>query len=174
MITTVKFAKIREGAIIPSKDLENAGYDIYPCFDEDYMIIPPHETKMIPTGICSAFDTDYVIVLKERGSTGTKGIGQRSGIIDSGYRGEWFVPLTNHNNKPILIIKKEYSNAYDGIEYFGIRTLNSNYISYPYEKAICQALLLSVPFADIEEYTYEEIQAIPSKRGDGCLGASGK
>ena len=39
MITTVKFAKIKPNAIIPTKRLEDAGYDIYPCFDEDYIII---------------------------------------------------------------------------------------------------------------------------------------
>lgn len=171
MVTTIKFAKVREGAIIPSKELENAGYDIYPCFDEDYIIIQPHETKKIPTGICSAFDTDYVIVLKERGSTGTKGMGQRAGIMDSGYRGEWFVPITNHNNKPIVICEKNFDVEE---EFSDDGAYGENYIIYPYEKAICQALLLPVPTTVVEEYTYEELQAIPSKRGEGCLGSSGK
>ena len=27
------------------------GFDIYACFDEDYIVINPHETKLIPTGI---------------------------------------------------------------------------------------------------------------------------
>ena len=64
MHTTVKFAKVRPTAIIPTKREEDAGYDIYANFDEDYIRINPHETKMIPTGIASACDTDYCFILK--------------------------------------------------------------------------------------------------------------
>lgn len=169
MVTTIKFAKVRDTAIIPSKDLENMGYDIYANFDEDYMIINSHETKMIPTGIASACDTDYAFVLKERGSTGTKGIAQRCGVIDSGYRNEWFVPLFNTNNFPIVIAKKGITLK-DSLGGIGINEA----LIYPYEKAIAQAILLPVPETDVEEYTYEELKAIPSKRGMGALGSSNK
>ena len=162
MVTTVKFAKTKPDAIIPTKRIEDAGYDVYACFEEDYMMIPPHTTTMIPTGIASACDTDYCFVLKERGSTGTKGMAQRCGIIDSGYRNEWFVPITNTNNKSILIYKNE-----------DVKT-DGDYILYPYTKAICQVLIIPVPEVDVEEYTYEELKAVPSKRGVGCLGSSGK
>lgn len=101
----VIFGKLREGAVVPTRDPENAGFDVYACFDQGYMRIRPHETVMIPTGICSAFPLNLVGILKERGSTGTKGMEQRSGVIDSGYRGEWFVPITNGTNEDILIIK---------------------------------------------------------------------
>lgn len=76
---SVYFAKIKDEAIIPSKIEENGGYDIYACFEEDYIEIPPHEIVMIPTGITTAFSNEYVFVLKERGSTGTKGMAVRSG-----------------------------------------------------------------------------------------------
>ena len=33
----VYFAKMNEKAVIPSKKNEDAGYDIYACFDEDYI-----------------------------------------------------------------------------------------------------------------------------------------
>lgn len=39
------FAKVRPNAIIPTKDEENAGRDVYANFEEDYMIIPPHTTS---------------------------------------------------------------------------------------------------------------------------------
>jgi phytoene dehydrogenase-like protein len=60
MHTTIKFAKVRPNAIIPTKRLEDAGYDIYANFEEDYIVLNPHETKMIPTGIACACDTDYL------------------------------------------------------------------------------------------------------------------
>ncbi len=73
------FAKTKDAAIIPSKREEDGAFDIYACFEEAYMMIAPHETKLVPTGLASAFSSDYVAILKERGSTGTKGMGQRAG-----------------------------------------------------------------------------------------------
>lgn len=175
MITTVKFAKTKPNAIIPTKRLEDAGYDVYPCFDEDYIIIKPHTTVIIPTGIASACDTDYCFVLHERSSTGTKGMAQRCGIIDSGYRGEWGVPITNTNDVPIVICKKESITDFNDFASILLFSYGeANYILYPYEKAICQALVLPVPEVEIEEYTYEELKAIPSERRTGRLGSSGK
>ncbi len=175
MITTVKFAKTKPNAIIPTKRLEDAGYDVYPYFDEDYIIIKPHTTVIIPTGIASACDTDYCFVLHERSSTGTKGMAQRCGIIDSGYRGEWGVPITNTNDVPIVICKKESITDFNDFASILLFSYGeANYILYPYEKAICQALVLPVPEVEIEEYTYEELKAIPSERGTGRLGSSGK
>ena len=167
--TTVKFAKVRPTAKIPTKRVEDAGYDIYADFEEPFILINPHETKMIPTGIASACDTDYCFVLKERGSTGTKGMAQRCGIIDSGYRSEWFVPITNTTDDYIMIAKSDDMST----DVFGSLPMKK-IIRYPYEKAICQALIIPVPTVDVEEYTYEELLAIPSSRGTGALGSSGK
>lgn len=168
MHTTVKFAKIRPTAIIPTKREEDAGYDIYANFDEDYMTINPHETKMIPTGIASACDIAYCFILKERGSTGTKGLAQRCGVIDSGYRSEWFVPITNTTESPIVILKS------DTVSKTFLEKLFPHAVFYPYNKAIAQALVLPVPTVDVEEYTYAELKSISSQRGDGCLGSSNK
>lgn len=161
------FAKVRETATIPTKEDENMGYDIYADFEEDYMLIYPHETKMIPTGICSACSEDYAIVLKERGSTGTKGIAQRCGVIDSGYRAEWFVPITNTTNIPIVISKKLDDKMKKKFIYGEITV-------YPYEKAICQAVVLPVPKMNVQEISLEMLKSIPSKRKDGKIGSSGK
>ena len=161
---TIYFAKEYDDVKIPTKKVEDAGYDIYAYFEEDYMIIEPHTTKLIPTGLHSAFTDDYVFVLKERGSNGVKGIAQRSGIIDSGFRGEIKVPLTNTNDKPIVISKGT-------IPY---ELLDQEHMLYPYIKAICQGLLLPVPKMKVEEISLEELQSIPSERGNGMLGSSGK
>ena len=98
------WAKVKADAKVPQKRYEDAGYDLYPCFEEDYMVIEPHETKLVPLGVASAFDPEFVMILKERGSTGTKGIAQRSGVIDSGYRGEYMAPVTNLNTKRVGVL----------------------------------------------------------------------
>ena len=169
MHTTIKFAKVKPTAIIPTKREEDAGFDIYANFEEDYIIINPHETQMIPTGIACVCSMDYCFIIKERGSTGTKGMAQRCGVIDSGYRNEIFVPITNTTNNVIIIAQNRVmiSDIYGEIA-------PNNYTIYPYEKAIAQLLVLPVPKVSVEEITYEELKSIPSDRGIGKLGSSGK
>lgn len=161
MNTTIYFAKVRPDAKIPTKRVEDAGYDIYANFDDNYKIIMPHETQMIPTGIASACSDDYCFILKERGSTGTKGMAQRCGVIDSGYRGEWFVPITNTTDKSIIIFKAGHKP-----------TLFTEFIEYPYEKAICQAMLVPIPKTEVKEISFEDLKNIKSERSDGALGSS--
>lgn len=169
------FFKFDERAKIPSKRLEDGGYDIYALFNEDIVIVKPHETIMLPTGLGSVFSDRFVIVLHERGSTGTKGIAQRSGVIDSGYRGEWQVPITNTTDDVLCFVKTtgtddELNNRVNELEdLFGI-----DYRVYPQEKAICQALLLEVPKVIIKEITQKEAVKYVSERLDGKLGSSKK
>lgn len=169
----VKFAKVKPNAIIPSKRDEDAGLDIYACFDEDYIVIRPLETKLISTGIKAYAGTDWWFELKERGSNGVKGIGQRAGVIEGVYQGEWFVPITNHNDVPVIIVK----NGVDKEQIFnkeGYPYEFEDIIFYPYEKGICQAVLLPIPKLDIKEITEEELMSFESIRGTGALGSSGK
>ena len=169
-MVNINFAKVRPDAIIPSKRDEDMGFDIYACFDEDYIVIHPHETKLIPTGIASACDPEYGLVLHERGSTGSKGIALRAGVIDSGYRSEWFVGLTNTTDKVLFISKLSEQETYNDY-YQGIKPES---FVYPYSKAIAQALVEPVPKVNVKEILYEELQQISSERGCGALGSSGK
>lgn len=169
MNTEVKFAKVHPNAIIPSKRDEDMGFDIYACFDEAYMVIEPHETKLIPTGIASACNPKYGFLLRERGSTGSKGIALRAGVIDSGYRNEWFVGLTNTTDKVLFISKLSEEKTF---EIYG--DISKPIFVYPYSKAIAQALVVPVPKVDVEEISYKELKEIKSERGMGALGSSNK
>lgn len=165
METIIKFAKVKPNAIIPSKREEDMGYDIYACFEENYITINPHETRLIPTGIASCCDKEYGFIVKERGSTGSKGIAVRCGVIDSNYRGEWFIGLTNTTNEPLFLVNPNWDNKV---------FIKSNVFTYNCEKAIAQIILVPVPKTTVEEISYEELQAIESERGEGALGSSGK
>lgn len=156
------FTRLNPKAIIPSKEAENAGYDIYACLEKESIEIPPGEIKLIPTGIASAFSADYVLQINERSSSGSKGLAIRAGIIDSGYRGEIFIALNNVTNKPIIIAKQPEDFDQD------------TNIVWPASRAIAQALLLLVPEAKVIELNIEELKNINSKRGESTLGASGK
>ena len=173
-VAEVKFAKVHTNAIIPSKRDEDMGFDIYACFDEDYIVINPHETKLIPTGIASACNPKYGFLVFERGSTGSKGIARRCGVIDSGYRNEWFIGLTNTTNKKLLISKLSEEETYD--KYYGDYEpwISGDLLIYPYSKAIAQALVVPVPKVVVDEIPYDELKEIKSERGMGALGSSNK
>ena len=158
-------AKVREGAIVPTKTNENAGRDLYACFEEDCIVIKPLETKLIPTGIATAFNEKWYAQIQERGSTGSKGIKYGAGVIDSSYRGEWFVPITNCNDVDLIIAKKDAKIEFEK-EY--------RYVYYPYEKGIAQFVMLEVPEFETKVISLEELQAHKTERGIGALGSSGK
>lgn len=199
----ILFAKTHPKAKIPTKDVSDAGFDIYACFDEDYMIIAPWETAMIPTGIASALHPSKYIQIEERGSTGSIGMKKSAGVIDSGYRGEWFVAITNCSRSEIIISKLERDElltkhaktgtvAYGYIQYLSknngeiegllrvvdeindTKDVSDCGIIYPYSKAIAQAVVHEVPFMDVMEIDYENLKKINSNRGTGRLGSSGK
>lgn len=167
------FAKVKPSAIIPSKRDEDGGHDLYACFPEDHLVIEPHKTVMVPTGIASAFSPRYVAILKERGSSGSKGIGQRCGVIDSGYRNEWFVPLTNTNDKPLVITKQPQMFGEGQPQVFDNHD-NNEFIVYPYTKGIAQIIFVEVPKFDVHEIPYDELKQFNSERGMGHLGSSNK
>lgn len=163
-IIDIKFARLTEDAKIPFKRDEDAGYDIYPSFEEKSIIIKKGETAKIGTGICSAIPKEFCFVLKERSSTSLKGLKISGGVIDSGYRGEWNIAIYNGTNKKIIITKepKKYTSY------------KNDYIIYPYNKAIAQALLLLVPNTKTTEVSYDELLKENSERGSGGFGSTGK
>ena len=166
--TQIYFAKVKQNAIIPSKREEDGCYDVYACFDEDYITIPPSSIKLIPTGIASAFSSKYRVGVRERGSSGTKGLAYRAGQIDSGYRDEWFIPINNTTNKLIVVAKPHYLRENPFLSECKDITV------YPYNKAICQVALEEVPQVEVKEISYDVLKNIPSERGTGKLGSSGK
>jgi dUTP pyrophosphatase len=158
------FAKLKPEAIIPSKDDENAGYDIYGCFDDDYIEIQPGEISIIPSGIATAVPEGYYMQVNERSSSGSKGLSLRCGVVDSGYRGELFIAINNTTNKRIVICKDEFTDKFDP----------DKDTIWPYGKALVQGVILPVPQMQVKEISYEELKNIKSKRGDTAFGASGK
>jgi len=161
----VYFAKVKSEseAIIPTKREEDGCYDLYAYFQENEIVIPPHQVKLIPTGIASAFSPTYRVGFRERGSNTKSNLEIMAGQIDSGFRGEWFVALQNNNSIPVEITKSV--NEVEKTE---------DYIRVPYSKAMCQFAVEEVPPVTIKETTYDEILKISSQRGLGCLGSSNK
>lgn len=101
------FKKIDEKAIIPSRATEySAGLDICACLDEP-VILESGEIKMIPTGLTAMTDcNDVAMLIYPRSGLATKyGISLANcvGVVDSDYRGAWFIPLINHGKQPFTV-----------------------------------------------------------------------
>ena len=159
----LRFARLREGAVIPSKRDEDSDYDLYACFDEEEFVIPAFSTRLIPTGLVSAFDKNLGVKFEERGSN-TKWCGiVQAGVIDSGYRGEWVCAMYNGNPVPVHITK-----AVTEVQRLSDRVL------VPYGKAVCQFHVREILKVAVEEVGVDAVLARTSARGAGKLGSSGK
>jgi dUTP pyrophosphatase len=158
----IKFGKLHKDAKIPTYATDGSGWaDVYACFDDYEIVIPPYSTRLIPTGLCSEFDKKYRVRLSERGSNAVSGLIVQAGCIDSDYTGEWFVALYNIHDKPLEITK--------GVDCLD---LTEDFIRIPYSKAICQMAVEEIPNVEIVEGNVDEIINRNSQRGDGCLGST--
>lgn len=160
-----------DGVETPHKNEEDLGYDVKAHFDTDQWVIPPHTTSLIPTGLYAAVPVRWGLIAKEKGSTGAIGMKCGAGVIDSGYRDEIFIAITNENDSFLIItkdpeVKKVTHGTYNSIE------CSCDAIYYPYKKGIAQLLLVPNPKSKGKKISIEELKAIPSIRGEGKLGST--
>ena len=156
-------------ATMPTKRDEDAGFDIYSDSAED-IVLKPSETKFFSTGLRSSFPKEFWIEIKERGSTGAVGLSVRSGVIDSGYRGEWKIMLTNVNKYPVV-----FSRSVDKVTYVYGKIFKKKIkkVIYPLSKAIAQAVVIPLPNIQCK-WDKAVVDGTKSDRGQTGWGASGK
>lgn len=142
----INVKKLRDNAVIPTRGSEYAaGYDLYAAIDET-VVIGPHETQKIGTGLSFELPENTFGMIVARSGLATKE-GLRpancSGICDSDYRGEYIIALHNDSDE--------------------IRYVEPN-------ERIAQLILMSyVPmtFSLVNELTLTE-------RGEGGFGSTGQ
>ena len=106
MNTTVKFVKLRDGAIAPSHGSSlSAGFDLHACLSE-LEEIKPHETVKIGTGLAIQPPTGYFGAIFARSGLATKN-GLRPancvGVCDEDYTGEYIVAIHNDTDDNQII-----------------------------------------------------------------------
>ena len=93
--------KLSPDAKLPAKGNPlDAGIDIYT--NETYTL-SPGETHMFTTGFAAAIPDGHVALIWDRSGLGSKGVHRLAGVIDSSYRGEWKIVLTNLSPDPYAI-----------------------------------------------------------------------
>ena len=101
------FKKLDPKAVIPSRATSgSAGLDLCACLDAP-VTIEAGEIKMIPLGITAEPDRDDIALLiyPRSGLSSKYGVSLANcvGVVDSDYRGAWFVPLINHGKEPFTV-----------------------------------------------------------------------
>lgn len=142
----IKIKKMNKNAIVPtSGSSAAAGYDLYACI-ESPVIITPHSTIKVGTGIAVELPEGYFGAIFARSGLATKN-GLRPancvGVCDADYRNEYIVALHNDTDIP--------------------QTIN------PMERI---AQLVVMPFLPVE---FEEVDELSNtERGLNGFGSTGK
>lgn len=102
----VKVKKLRDNARLPVYGTAfSAGADLCACLDGP-VTLAPGETRLISIGISMEIPEGYAGLVFARSGLATKrslAPANKVGVIDSDYRGEFFVPLHNHGTVPQTI-----------------------------------------------------------------------
>lgn len=100
----IQIKKLRENAVVPTCGSRySAGYDLYASMDVESVVIPPHGTVKIGTGLAIAVPEGYFGAIFARSGLATKqGLRPANcvGVADSDYRGEYIVALHNDTDQP--------------------------------------------------------------------------
>jgi len=91
--------RVHEAAVLPAYEREaGSGIDLYAVQE---VVVPPGGRALISTGIAVAFPIGYIgLIVNQYGFLDTEMIQIREGTIDSGYRQEVCVEVTNAGQYP--------------------------------------------------------------------------
>ena len=147
-MSMVQIKKLRGNAVLPVRGSAfAAGYDLCACLEGDEtVIIPPHHTVKIGTGLAFALpEGTFGAVFARSGLASKQDLRPANcvGVVDSDYRGECFIALHNDSNEE--------------------RTVRHG-------DRIAQLVLL--PFLPME---FEEVDVLSeTARGEGGFGSTGR
>jgi dUTP pyrophosphatase len=99
----LRVRRTNSAAVLPRRSTEHsAGYDL---FGLDDVYLEPQTVKLVKTGIEIEIPSGYYGKIESRSGNSLKGIGVTAGVIDSDYRGEVGVLLTNITDRALSIPK---------------------------------------------------------------------
>lgn len=103
----LKIKKVNAAALLPKRATSgSAGYDLYACLSDE-VVIHAGEIVKVPTGIALGMeDCGYAVFIYARSGLATKfGIIPANcvGVVDSDYRGEVMVSLTNLQQEDFVV-----------------------------------------------------------------------
>lgn len=103
-VVKIKFKKLNKDAKVPEfAHVDDAGFDI---FTDKKTKIKKGDVATVSTGISSEIPNGFFVSFRDKSGLAAKhGIHVLGGVIDSGYRGEWGVIITNLGNDDYVFEK---------------------------------------------------------------------
>jgi len=143
---TVQIKLDNELAMPKRANATDAGADLFSSASQS---IYPGETKMIDTGFAVKIPVGYVGLVYNRSSQGKRGvvIPHSVGVIDSDYRGNVKVLLTNNGVDPYHIIQ--------------------------YDTRIAQLVIQPIVLAQFQNWSDLDGEWVDTLRGEGGFGSTG-
>ena len=100
----IQIKKLRKNAVVPTCGSRySAGYDLYAALETDSVVVPPHGTVKIGTGLSIALPEGYFgAIFARSGLAAKQGLRPANcvGVADADYRGEYIVALHNDTDQP--------------------------------------------------------------------------
>lgn len=148
MENVLKYNLTHVDAKFEPKHNDNAGYDLYAINDEfDSIVLDPGEIRKVKTGLRLAIPQGYWGEIKERSSTGSKGLAVRAGVVDCNYRGEVIICLNNTSDKTII---------------------------HPITKAVAQIIIQKYESLPVKAMSKDNFEELTTERGDKGFGSTDK
>lgn len=148
----VKVKRLHKAAVIPKyATTGSAGFDLVATED---VIIEPGETKLVPTGLAFEIPVGYEMQIRPRSGISLKTklrVANAPGTIDSDYRGEVCVIITNIAEDSCGNVM-QYLTHIDGLDYRTEHELypNETYLIRKGDR-IAQGVMQRVPIAKFIE-----------------------
>lgn len=102
----IQIKKLRPDAVMPSRgSAQAAGYDLYAALDDE-IVIGPHQTRKIGTGLSAAIPEGYFGGIFARSGLALKQSLRPAncvGVVDADYRGEIIVAVHNDSDAQRVI-----------------------------------------------------------------------
>ncbi len=99
----MRFKKLDQRAVTPTKAEGDNAYDLYPVFDEDVILILPGRGYQFNTQIAVELPKGFAMFICNRGSRGSAGLVYGAHVIDESYRGSIILDLHNISTHPIIV-----------------------------------------------------------------------
>lgn len=150
----------------------DAGLDVYTVED---VTIHPGQTVIVPTGLKCALPLGYELQVRPRSGLSVKTplrVANAPGTIDSNYRGEIGIIVTNTTPAIKDIQQHPIIDEHGKIQYFAVDAiLYGEDYTIPKGTRIAQLVLSEVP--SVSFYEVDSVMEVPSERGEKGFGSSG-
>lgn len=106
----ILFERMNEFARMPVKavaagdsEFANACFDLFLPSNSSDLFLEPHVKLKVGLRFKTSFSDELGAFLRDKSGVGSKGAIKLAGMIDSSYRGEWFVSLINVTKDVIFL-----------------------------------------------------------------------